>query len=231
MYEMLGGTKGNIYKCACTLEMIHVATLMLDDLPCMDDSSYRRGKQSCHKEFGDANTILTAFGLAAESFRILSDKNNFDGIKSDQSLIMINEVSQKIGFNGLIGGQIADLNKGESLPTQTTDEQKLNYITRNKTAVLFEVCALIACCLAESSQEDKKHMITYAHNVGLALQIFDDLHDGNEDKGLSFIKIYGVDKSKKLLQQKIKASSECITYTNEYAGLLRQLPQLLLEIS
>lgn len=229
MYDMLGGTKGNIYTCACIPEMIHVATLMLDDLPCMDDSSYRRDKLSCHKKFGDANAILTAFGLAAESFRILSDKNNFNGINNDQLLIMTREVYQKIGFNGLIGGQIADLNGGTSLLKHTDNEQKLNYITSNKTAVLFEVCALIACCLAEATQENKKRMILYAHNVGMALQIFDDLHDSNEDKGLSFTRIYGVAGAQELLHQKIKASHENITYTNESAILLRQLPQLLLE--
>lgn len=230
MYEMLGGTKGNIYACACAPEMLHEATLMLDDLPCMDNSAYRRGKLSSHKKFGDANTVLTAFGLAAESFRILSDKNNFNGIGSDQSLIMMQEVSQRIGFNGLVGGQIADLNAGTSLVIQNDDEQKLNYITYNKTVVLFEVCAFIACCLAQAKEEDKKRLVAYAHNIGFALQIFDDVQDINEDKGLSFTKIYGVDAAKKLLQQRIKASQECITYTNEYAVVLKQLPQHLLEM-
>jgi geranylgeranyl pyrophosphate synthase len=230
MYEMLGGTKGNIYRCAIVPEIIHVATLMLDDLPCMDDSAYRRDKPSCHKKFGDANTILAAFGLAAESFRILSDNDNFDGINADQSLLMLHEVSQKIGFNGLIGGQIADLNQGVSLSKKVTDDQKLHYITANKTAVLFEVCALIACCLAEATQEDKEHMIAYAHNVGLALQIFDDLHDSNEDKGLSFTKMYGFDAAKELLHEKLYASRACITHTNEQALLLKELPTLLLEI-
>ncbi len=229
MYEMLGGTKGNIYMCACTAEMIHEATLMLDDLACMDDSSYRRGKLSCHKKFGEAPTILTAFGLAAESFRILSDKNNLSGIESDQSLSMIKEIAEKIGFHGLIGGQIADLNAGATLSEHVSDEQKLNYITRNKTAALFEVCALIACCLAEASKEDKKRLVAYAHTVGLALQIVDDLQDSDEDKGLSFANLYGVEKAKELVRQALKTADECITYENEYAVLLKQLPQLLLE--
>ena len=227
MYDMLGGTKGDIYTCACIPEMIHVATLILDDLPCMDDSSYRRSKLSCHKKFGDANAILMAFGLAAESFRMLADKNNFNGIHSDQLLIMMQEVYQKVGFNGLIGGQVADLNGGTSLLMSVNDAQKLNYITSNKTATLFEVCAIIACCLAEATQEDKKHMLTYAYNVGMALQIFDDLHDNNEDKGLSFSKVYSIDKAQELLHQKIQLSNESIIYTNEFAVLLKQLPQIL----
>lgn len=230
MYEMLGGTKGNIYRCAAAPEIIHVATLMLDDLPCMDNSPYRREKPSSHKKFGDANTILAAFGLAAESFRILSDKKNFDGVNTDQSVLMIYEIAQKIGFNGLVGGQIADLNQGVSLSKKADEAQKLHYITVNKTAVLFEVCALIACCLAEATQEDKNSLITYTHNVGLALQIFDDLHDSNEDKGLSFTKIYGIDAAKQLLHDKLRASYTCITYTNEHALLLKELPTLLLEI-
>jgi len=230
IYEMLAGTKGDIYLAACTTEMLHLATLMLDDLPCMDDSDYRRDKLSSHKKFGDANTTLVAFGLASESIHILSDKNNFNGINSDKSLMMIQEVSQKIGMSGLIGGQIADLNQGASLSKQSNDKQKLHYITSNKTAVLFEVCALIACCLAEATTEDKKSMIAYTHNVGLALQIFDDLHDSDQDKGLSFVKVYGVDKAKELLHQKIQICYESINYTNESALLLQQLPKLLLEI-
>jgi geranylgeranyl diphosphate synthase, type II len=231
IYEMLGGTKGKIYTCACAAEMIHVATLILDDLPCMDNSAYRRGKSSCHTVFGDANATLIAFGLAAESFQILSDKNNFGDINTDALTRMLQEISKKIGFTGLTGGQIADLNGGTSLLKQTDTAQKLTYITRNKTAVLFEVCALIACCLAEATQEDTDHMITYAHNVGFALQLFDDLHDDKEDTGLSFVKIYGIDKTKELLQSTIKTSYACITHTNEPAKLLKQLPQLLLEIS
>ncbi len=230
MYEMLGGTKGDIYRCACAPEMIHEATLMLDDLPCMDDSTYRRGKLSCHKKFGDAHTILTAFGLAAESFRILSDKNNVHGIASDQSLIMIQEIADRIGFHGLIGGQIADLNAGATLRRQFDDEQKLNYITSKKTAVLFEVCALIACCLAEATKEDKDCLVAYAHTVGLALQIADDLQDKDEDKGLSFANMYGFDEAEELLQQAIEKAGEYIMYENEFAVLLKQLPQLLLEV-
>lgn len=229
IYEMLGGIKGNIYACACITEMIHVATLMLDDLPCMDDSAYRRNKLSCHKKFGDAQTILVAFGLAAESFHILSDKNNFDGVADEKMGIMIHEVTQKIGFSGLVGGQVADLNRGKTVSGQINDEEKLNYITNNKTAVLFEVCALIACCLADATLQDKKQMMIYAHNLGFALQIMDDLHDSNEDKGLSFVKIYGVNKTKELLQQKIQICCDSIMYANEYAELLKQLPQILLE--
>ncbi len=229
MYEMLGGVKGDIYACAATTEMIHAATLMLDDLPCMDNSDYRRGKESCHKKFGDAQTILVAFGLAAESFRILSDTKNTQGIESDQLLLMMQEISVRIGFSGLIGGQVADLNAGKTLCSLSQETQRLTYITRNKTAVLFEVCALIACCLAQAHGDDKQRMITYAHNIGLALQIFDDIHDGDEDKGLSFLKIYGFDKAKKLLYEAIEKARACIMYENPSAMILQQLPYILWE--
>lgn len=231
IYEMLGGTKGNIYACACATEIIHVATLVLDDLPCMDNSAYRRGKHSCHAIFGDGNATLIAFGLAAESFHILSDKNNFDGIKSNDMLRMMAEIAKKVGFNGLIGGQLADLRDGRISINLADDAQKINSITSNKTAALFEICALIACCLAETSEEETERMKTYAQNIGFALQLFDDLHDTTEDKGLSFTKVYGIQKTKELLHQKITASYDCITHTNEYALLLKQLPYSLLEIS
>lgn len=229
MYEMLGGVKGDIYACASTTEMIHAATLMLDDLPCMDNSDYRRGKESSHKKFGDAQTILVAFGLAAESFRVLSDKKNAEGIESDQLLFMMQEISLRIGFNGLIGGQVADLNAGKTLRSLSEETQRISYIMRNKTAVLFEVCALVACCLAQAHNEDKQRMITYAYNIGLALQIFDDIHDRDEDKGLSFLKIYGFDKTKQLLYEAIEKAQACIIYENASATILRQLPYILWE--
>ncbi|MFC1841533.1 polyprenyl synthetase family protein [Candidatus Dependentiae bacterium] len=231
MYEALGGKKGNIYICACVPELLHIATIMLDDLPCMDDSNYRRNKLSSHKKFGEANTILAAFGLATKSFSILSDKSNLGEIDSQKSLKMIEEITHKIGFTGLIGGQIADLNLGKNVHGCKNDEERLDYIAYNKTATLFETCAIIASYLAEATNENRKRLLEYTRNFGLALQIFDDLQDIDDDKGLSFSKVYGIEKTKKLLLEKIKASHDCIIPTNKSAQLLRMLPQYLLEIN
>lgn len=229
MYEALGGNKGDIYRCACVPELIHIATLMLDDLPCMDDTSYRRDKLTSHKKFGESTTILAAFGLAAESFNILSDKNNLEGIDRQAALTMTQAITHKIGFAGLIGGQIADLNFGKNLRTCATDAERLEYIATNKTAVLFETCAIIAACLAQATPDDSKSLIAYTRNVGLALQIFDDLQDVAEDKVLSYPKVYGIEQTKKLLKEKITAAYACITQKNAAAQLLRELPHYLLE--
>jgi len=230
IYKALEGKNGDIISCSCAPELIHIATLMLDDLPGMDNSDYRRNKLVSHKKFGEANTILSAFGLATEAFNILSNKVNLQGLAPQKALTMIQKISYKIGFYGLIGGQIADLNAGKDLYNCSNDKEKLHDITYNKTAALFEVCAIISTHLAEASEQEQESFMAYAQNFGIALQIFDDLQDIHEDKLLSYPKIYGVKESEKLLREKINAACEQIQPKNNASMLLKKLPQLLLEL-
>ena len=115
MYEYLKGTHGDIYRCACAVQLLHTATLMLDDLPCTDNSDYRRKKLSSHKKFGEADTTLVAFGLANEAFAILSDVRNLEGLCQSEALKVMHEITHKVGFNGLVRGQMADLDNGRRL--------------------------------------------------------------------------------------------------------------------
>ena len=94
LYELLDGTEGDIYICASALEMIHTATLMLDDLPCMDDSDYRRDKLASHKAFDVAHTILGAFGLASQAMSLLSNPNYTRGIEPASVAALIHDLSR-----------------------------------------------------------------------------------------------------------------------------------------
>ncbi len=101
-FEACGGRASSIMPVACAIELIHTYTLIHDDLPCMDNDDYRRGKLSCHKKFNEALALLTGDALLTLSFQILSQVGNVE---------IINEVSRAIGSRGTIGGQVVDIMK------------------------------------------------------------------------------------------------------------------------
>jgi|GEM_PF-2027837 len=229
IYKALKGTQGTIMHCACVPELIHIATLMLDDLPCMDNSDLRRGQPTSHKKFGEADTILVAFGLITHAFHVLSDKKNIQGVDARDVVALHHAISNKIGLEGLIGGQVADLNSGKNLLNCTNDAEKIELITYHKTANLFEVCALIATTIAQASTTERDRYLHYAKNVGMTLQLADDIQDVDEDMMLSYPKAHGIEHTKELLNGYAKEASACITEDNETAELLRAIPRILAE--
>lgn len=186
---------------ACALELIHISTLMLDDLPCMDNTDFRRNKPTTHKEFGEANAILMSLGLAAEAFAVLSQP--FENVKDQEIMILTRAIAQKVGLNGLVGGQCADLTHGVHLEHCTTDQERLQYIILRKTAALFEASALIAAHLSAIDETQKQALLAYTRNFGIAFQIYDDICDINEDTVLTFPQIYGITQSHTLLKNHI----------------------------
>jgi len=99
-FEACGGRGNKILPLACAIELIHTYTLIHDDLPCMDNDDYRRGRLSCHKKFGEAIAVLAGDALLTLGFQLVSEAGNIDIIK---------ELSQAIGSKGTIGGQVEDV--------------------------------------------------------------------------------------------------------------------------
>lgn len=229
IYKALKGSKGNILRCACIPELIHIATLMLDDLPCMDNSDLRRGQPTSHKKFGEANSILVAFGLITNAFYILSDVQNIQGIDAQEIVALYHEISYKIGLKGLIGGQVADLNSGQNLINSANDAEKITFITYHKTANLFEVCALIAATIAQATATERNRYLCYAKNIGMTLQLADDIQDIDEDMMLSYPKVHGIKHTKELINEYVKTACSCVIEDNEIAELLRAIPRILAE--
>jgi geranylgeranyl diphosphate synthase, type II len=153
---------------ACAIEMIHASSLILDDLPSMDDAALRRGRPANHVAFGEAIAILAAFGLLDEAFRVVV--RSYEPAKASKLTLLMSEA---VGSQGLIGGQAADL--------LATDQQitfdVLERIHRGKTGALFSAAATAGAITADAAADSVAALQAFAKNLGLAFQIIDDLLD------------------------------------------------------
>ena len=154
---------------ACAVEYIHTYSLIHDDLPCMDDDDMRRGKPSCHKEFGEATALLAGDALLTHAFQILA------GAELDDKKIALacGLLAQNAGVQGMVGGQVIDL-KYES---ETPDLQQLLSVHRLKTGALISAACLLGCIAADADDEKIAAASAFAYDLGVAFQIKDDILD------------------------------------------------------
>ncbi len=164
---------------ACAIEMIHTYSLIHDDLPCMDDDDLRRGKPTNHKVFGEAAAILAGDGLLTYAFQVIADMDDAE-VTAETKLQLIRELAKAAGPEGMVAGQVADM-EGEGKPL-SLDE--LEYIHRHKTGKMLQYSVLAGALLARASRTQMVHLDEFASHLGLAFQIRDDILDieGNEDK-------------------------------------------------
>lgn len=160
---------------ACAVEYIHTYSLIHDDLPCMDDDDYRRGKPSCHKKFGEATALLAGDGLLTQAFQIIGDCDLSDSKK----VLATRLLAQNSGVLGMIGGQVIDL-KYES---ETPDLKQLLSVHRLKTGALISAACLLGCIAAGADNNKISAASRFAYNLGIAFQIKDDILDvvGNSE--------------------------------------------------
>jgi len=162
---------------ACALEMIHTYSLIHDDLPSMDNDDLRRGKPTNHKVFGEANAILAGDALLTYAFQVVADD---EAISPDVKVRLISELAKAAGPEGMVGGQVADL-EGEG---KTISLQQLEYIHRHKTGKLLQYSVRAGAILGEATEQQLTLLTTFADHLGLAFQIRDDILDieGDEQK-------------------------------------------------
>ena len=162
---------------ACALEMIHTYSLIHDDLPSMDNDDLRRGKPTNHKVFGEANAILAGDALLTYAFQVVADD---EVISPDVKVRLISELAKAAGPEGMVGGQVADL-EGEG---KTISLQQLEYIHRHKTGKLLQYSVRAGAILGEATEQQLTLLTTFADHLGLAFQIRDDILDieGDEQK-------------------------------------------------
>ncbi|OFO26990.1 geranyl transferase [Fusobacterium sp. HMSC064B11] len=206
-------------KSAIALEMIHSYSLVHDDLPALDNDDYRRGKLTTHKVFGEAEGILIGDSLLTYAFYVLSQKN-LELLSSKQIVNIISKTSEYSGINGMIGGQMIDIeseNKKIGLET-------LKYIHSHKTGKLIKLPIEIACIIANVEKDKKEVLEEYADLIGLAFQVKDDILDVEgtfEDLGkpvgsdidlhkATYPSILGMEESKKILNNTVEKAKEII---------------------
>lgn len=164
------------YDVACALEMIHTYSLIHDDLPAMDDDDLRRGLPTNHKVYGEAIAILAGDALLTLSMEVVA-KVSSEHITAEQKLLIIEEIARAAGPEGMVGGQVADL-EGEN---KTLSLDELTYIHDHKTGDLLTASIICGAILAGASNEDVNHLRLFARELGLLFQIRDDILDVEGD--------------------------------------------------
>jgi len=167
--KMLGASEESSLDPACAIEMIHAYSLIHDDLPCMDNDAVRHGKPSLHIAFAESTALLAGDFLLTYAFEILA---NAPHLNDSQRLQLVKILSKRAGKEGMIGGQVLDMESG----SKEIDLEKIYAIHRGKTAALFTACLEFAEVIALKECSAFKAI---GQNLGLAYQILDDLHDAS----------------------------------------------------
>ena len=224
--ELCGGAAAAAMVAAGVMEMVHASSLILDDLPSMDNAPLRRGKPANHLVYGEAISILAAFGLLDASFGVLS--REYDAVTAAQ---LTGLLSEAVGGDGLIGGQAADL--------LATDREisfgMLERIHRGKTGALFSAAATAGAVTAKGAAEPIAALQAFAKNLGLAFQIIDDLLDVEGDplitgkpiredvKKTTFVSFSGVAGARQLAAELCHTADSALTPFGRRANQLREL--------
>ena len=229
--------KGRAVRVAAAIECIHTYSLIHDDLPAMDDDDLRRGKPTAHKAFDEATAILAGDGLQTLAFEILADPDTH----SDPHVRceLITAVARAAGIHGMVGGQMIDLAaEGKAL-----DMGEVTRLQQMKTGALITFSAEAGAILGKVSDQKRQLLQGYAHDLGLAFQIADDLldHEGTPEetgkatqkdakKGkATFVSLMGADRAR---QQAAMLAEQAIAHLKDFgdkALLLRALAQYVVD--
>ncbi len=157
--------------CSCALEFIHGASLVLDDLPSMDNANFRRSKKTLHRVYGEGQAILSSAALYTMAFNTISK------IGHSKIAKIIEEVTESIGSNGLIAGQYIDINNMKEMETKIKNKNDLFDMYYLKTGLLFTCAIKIGALLGDASKQEIRLLNKVGRDVGIAYQIRDDLLD------------------------------------------------------
>lgn len=221
----------------CAVEMIHTYSLIHDDLPCMDNDDMRRGKPSCHIAFGEDNALLAGDALLTEAFGLLTSTRNVPEINIVRA---VSYLSSFAGINGMVGGQVLDLQFEETKPT-VNEILKMYSL---KTCGLIKAACVLGCLSSKIYDENKIWAaIEYAENLGIAFQIQDDILDiegdsislgkpvGSDEKNdkSTIVKHFGLAKSKELVKEYTDKAISALNVFDADTDTLKQLGFMLVD--
>lgn len=202
--RIFGGNIEDAIPTACAIEMLHAQSLIHDDLPCMDNDDYRRGKLTNHKVFGEATAVLVGDALLSFAPQLIIQKSK--NLDDTTKLRVLEEYSIAAGAYGLIAGQIVDIqSEGKKITPET-----LEFIHTHKTADLFKLALKTGAIIAKASEEQISAMEDFGQKLGFAFQICDDILDetstfeklgktlgkDKEANKPTFTAIFGIDKAR-----------------------------------
>jgi geranylgeranyl diphosphate synthase type II len=233
--EACGGAAATALPAACAVEMIHAYSLIHDDLPAMDDDDLRRGRPTCHKEFGEALAILAGDALLTLAFRVIAK----DVKPPDVAATCCAALAEAAGANWLVGGQADDL----AAETGGGDLAALESIHQRKTGAMINVSLRLGGLVAGADTAQLAALEQYGRRLGLAFQITDDLLDVHGDEEaigkrtgkdhergkLTFPGLLGVAESTRRARQLVEEACQALACLDARAGGLEALARYVLE--
>lgn len=236
--EMCGADENVCMPFAAAMEMIHTYSLIHDDLPAMDNDDLRRGMPTSHIKFGESTAILAGDALLNRAFEIVSGAK-YDGVSAGAVVRAINVLSSSSGCEGMIGGQIVDIDsEGKDISLE-----KLEYIHARKTGAIIRASAVIGAVLAGASDDKVDAVDKFAKNLGIAFQIRDDIldvigdekklgkpigSDSENDKN-TYVKIVGMEESEILVKKYSDSAKEALSVFGDNAEFLIKLTDYLID--
>ena len=219
---------------ACAIEFIHTYSLIHDDLPALDNDDLRRGKPTCHRKFGEAIAILAGDALLTLAFETIAAAP----VEAARRVAMVSEIASAAGtVNGMVGGQVADLEaEGQSIAPEM-----LEYIHRSKTAALIRASVASGALCAGAPQEDVQRLRRFGEAIGWLFQVTDDILDVEESSAAlgktagkdlaqqkaTYPAIHGLERSRKIASELAAKAIEAVGPFSGRADRLREITQFL----
>jgi farnesyl diphosphate synthase len=229
--RLFGVARRSALQVAAAIEMVHAYSLIHDDLPAMDNSDLRRGRPTCHKEFDEATAVLAGDGLLTMAFEVLShpDTHGDPAVRCD----LVSALAAAAGAAGMVGGQMIDL----IAEARRLDIGAITRLQRMKTGALIAFACEAGAILAKAASELRTALRGYAHDLGLAFQIADDLLDVEGSAAetgkpvgadaaagkATFVSILGVDRARAQAELLVDQAIAHLELFEDKAELLRQV--------
>lgn len=212
--DLCGGDSDKALPFAAAMEMVHTYSLIHDDLPCMDNDDYRRGKPTNHKVYGEATACLAGDALLTAAFGLLASAQ----LPAERVTEAVRVLSACAGELGMVGGQILDMEAERRLCTA----QEVYDIQSRKTGALISAACQLGVIAAGGTKEQQNAAAQYAEHLGLAFQIRDDILDvigdrdklgkstGTDEKKNTFVRLYGVVRCEAMVADETKKAIEAL---------------------
>jgi len=228
--NLFGVARRCALQVSAAIEMVHAYSMVHDDLPAMDDSDLRRGRPTCHKQFDDATAVLAGDGLLTSAFAVLTDPDTHGDPAVRCELVAT--LASAAGPAGMVGGQMIDL----IAERQTFDIGAITRLQRMKTGALIAFSCEAGAILAKAPSEPRMALRGYAHDLGLAYQIADDLLDVEGSAAetgkpvgadaaagkATFVSILGVERARAQAEHLVRQAAAHLDLFEQRAELLRE---------
>jgi geranylgeranyl diphosphate synthase type II len=223
---------------ACGIELIHTYSLIHDDLPVMDDDDMRRGKPTNHKVFGEALALLAGDGLLTKAFHVMAGPDSVNRVRPDALLAAIGLIAQAAGYEGMVGGQVVDIqSEGKAV-----DPSLVEFIHTRKTAALISASVVSGAILAGAAEDQVKALASYGQNIGLAFQVSDDILDIEGDsrelgknvgsdtrqEKITYPAVVGLKRSREMQKELVDRAIESLAPFDQRAEPLRHIAKYII---